>query len=349
MSMLRRMLHDYVSSGMIKVKGYCLQDGVPSPDNMVPIQTLGREYEFIDLTVDPFEVTTGAVYSDVTANSLKIYGSATSTKPTVCWKLDITGSKTMHFSCKSTKEGKNGGGLIIIEKIPGADLYPYQGSDILSPDISFSITENCQGLYLYFHGSSSSKETDVATFSDVRLVCMDSAKTTELLYTFNVIVNSDKVYDCYVASPLAGLGDNNDYIDNWGNVVRKVGMCTIDPASPVTALGKTTDGNYRYSVSQITSGFNEEALCTHFVNISNSVTNKATYGTFCIRDNENIVFVSNISTAEAFVQWLEENQVQLYYKLANDVSEPGYTKSIIVDSDDVIISDDPNAEIEAVL
>ena len=299
-----------------KIYGKSVQDGTPTPDNPVEIQSVG------DKTINLY-----GGEQDIIINSLLNYNppslfeafEAGKTYTMFCYIDNTEGTAVSRFRMSVGKitDGVNGWNYNYSKTIIAGS----KGWSLCA----IPIPDNYNGqLNLQLQG------TGTVIFKDIMLV--EGSYTLNNLpsyepygYKIPVKVN-DIITNIYLDEPLRKVGDYADYIDFENKkVVRKIGNLWLNGSEnfwsrqslgkPVASILKTSIGT---STTIMPEGSN---LCFSSRFISENIWTKLSVGEFYIGGSYINFNLDNTNNLTDFKEWLSTNNVNLVYPLTTPTEE----------------------------
>lgn len=305
---LGRNLKDY------KLYGNSVQDGTPTPDIPIEVESVG-EY---DEATGKYKVP--VVVQGKNLFNVDTYGELTdTTKFTVA--LDISQYAVGTKLTISTKDKY----MYKIHSTSGGSSAPYQVQAAKSTVTLTQKMVDSGNLYIISTKTYRPETKENLLNQNVQIEYGDT-KTDFEPY------QEPTITDIYLTEPLRKVGEYTDYIDFAnGKVVKRVGVKTFDGSEMWTQHTTTKEGYGVFRNDNLLTPLINAPITATFMTHS-KLTDKASTADFIVSEyrftySNGLIIGSRLyisayqTTAEAFTQWVAENKPSLYYPISTPTEE----------------------------
>lgn len=324
-----------------KIYGNSIQNGEPSPDTPVEVQSVGdlvTEGEYTGKYKIPIIVRGKNLYPNYTAsysaqqcgvtqsctlnkNSITLNGTSISTGGRNLLNyynkgFNIEKDKTYTLSCVLLKGNAEPDTFTVLIADKATSEFKGKSCKLGTPT-TFTATEPFTAIC----GINVTKE-DV-TFDDVEVGIM--IEETDKVTDYEPYVNPNTT-NIYLNEPLRKVGDYADYIDfETGKVVRNIGSHNFDGSESWVLTGDTSTNYQGFAVASKNYNVKIGTFACMSDRFPYSSTNKANIcqiknGSYGMRIIASSDIVPNLTTSE-FEQWLSNNNTMILYPLETPTEE----------------------------
>lgn len=306
---LGKDLRDY------KIYGNSFQDGTPTPDTPVEVESVGEYDEATGKYKVPV-VTQGKNLFDVDT-----YGELKD-KNNQPYVLDIS---KFAVGTKLTVSTKDAYYYKICDTAGGAGKYQYK-----SNNYTFTLKQEHIDLgYLFFISTTTwNPETKENLLNQDVLIEFGDTKTD-----FEPYIDETYTTNIYLPEPLRKVGEYADYVDFAnGKVVKCVGVKTFNGSEAWVKHTTTKEGYGVFRSDNLLTPLINAPITATFMTHS-KLTDKASTADFAVSEyrftySNGLIIGSRLyisayqTTVEDFAQWLSENKPKLYYPIATPTETP---------------------------
>lgn len=303
----------------IIVEGNSTQEGTPTPEAPVEIESVGDDVNLLDYTTVENTRDTVVTLIENGFNVKGLYGGKV-----VVSNLQKNTDYCLQYLIKNiigtTKAVKVFAGtsqtttLKVFDGLVGGSFNTEENTEV---NIWFYASMGSGESEVNFTNIKFQKGTVATAYSEYGKGTVDIKQTNE----DSSIINN---YVIPLSQPLRSLPNEvKDTIEEDG-IHRRVGSVVLDGSEEWMPYIDTPVDGYVYYTSSITNckfGF-EKSICSHFENY-NSAWEVGKIGQYSDHFTlENKYFVSDIATVDEFKTWLSQNPITVDYELAEEVIEP---------------------------
>lgn len=313
------------------INGDTEQDGTPTPDNPQEIKSVtGLQKVSVEgknlYNINNFSISSwdkGGNYTSKVDNTILTTSDFTIYR-SKCVEIPNLKSNTNYTFSGKLKSSNTNGGKIIIYGYTGSSIVQIKANDgtLSVGDFSLSFNSgNYTNIGISFNGvgGSTSRET---IFENIMIEQGLTATEYEPYQNQEYDINLGTI-------KLNKIGDYQDYItgtpDNW-SIIRQIGSVVLDGSEIWFGPGyELTNSNRFYSSSYLPDSVQNIALSNKFQSV-NAVTINNTDSEALCRINEKQIAIrlnkSRATTLADFKTWLSNNNVEVYYVLTTETTEP---------------------------
>ena len=319
-----------------RIYGNSIQNGTPSPDNPVEIQSVGNKtINIVDINqwAQNFNATT---YIRIEDNKIYVRGGplvADSNSNIVKWIKSNLKPSTTYTSYFVVPPGSQFNGQLRVYSSSRTELFRIAiGNGNLSytfrtPDSSSFDTIS----YIYFYGGNN----DTSYAIDYMIV--EGSYTLQTIpkyepygkYKIPLTVN-DTTTNIYLDEPLRKIGNYIDYIDfKTGKIVRNTGKEIWDSTQEITYRGGTS--YHYYIVPNNKKSGRRGLMCSHFIYCDADWSASLARGYMAeYWGSSTVSFNVEQTTVDSFRNWLTEKKPTLLYALKLPTEETIVLPNIIL-------------------